>query len=87
MTRKRHLSDRVKNTLEPAGVPPDMAQRFVFQLCQAIHWCHSHDVVHRGELMPSFQFSAFSLLLAAFCFAALRVLQCVCARVNVNCCL
>ena len=20
---------------------------FIYQLCQAIHWCHSHDIIHR----------------------------------------
>ena len=41
-----------KNLLEvleeqPQGLDPSLVRYYIFQLCQAIHWCHSHDVVHR----------------------------------------
>jgi cyclin-dependent kinase-like len=32
---------------KPNGLPPPLVQRYVYQLCQAIHWCHSSGVVHR----------------------------------------
>lgn len=31
----------------PSGVPTARSRSFIFQLLKAIHWCHSHDVVHR----------------------------------------
>ena len=42
-----------KNLLEileeqPQGLDPQLVKLFIFQLCQAIQWCHGHDVVHRG---------------------------------------
>ncbi|TNN24659.1 Cyclin-dependent kinase-like 5 [Liparis tanakae] len=42
-----------KNMLElleelPDGVPADKARSYIFQLLRAIHWCHKHDIVHRG---------------------------------------
>ena len=41
-----------KNLLEvleeqPQGLEPDLVRAYIFQLCQAINWCHSHDVIHR----------------------------------------
>lgn len=41
-----------KNLLEvlenqPNGLDPSLVRHYIFQLCQAIQWCHSHDVVHR----------------------------------------
>jgi cyclin-dependent kinase-like len=41
-----------KNLLElleeqPNGLDPDLVRSYIYQLCQAIHWCHRHDVVHR----------------------------------------
>lgn len=41
-----------KNLLEvleeqPQGLEGGLVRYYVYQLCQAIHWCHSHDVVHR----------------------------------------
>uniref|UniRef100_A0A669DUD4 Cyclin dependent kinase like 5 n=1 Tax=Oreochromis niloticus TaxID=8128 RepID=A0A669DUD4_ORENI len=42
-----------KNMLElleelPNGVPSEKARSYIFQLIKAIHWCHKHDIVHRG---------------------------------------
>ena len=31
----------------PSGLDPDLVRRYVFQLCKAIQWCHSHDIIHR----------------------------------------
>lgn len=41
-----------KNLLEvleeqPAGLDPEMVKLYIFQLVQAIHWCHSNSVIHR----------------------------------------
>jgi cyclin-dependent kinase-like len=41
-----------KNLLEvleeqPQGLDPGLVRHYIFQLCQAIHWCHSNEVVHR----------------------------------------
>ena len=41
-----------KNLLEvleeqPQGLPPDIVKMYIYQLCLAIDWCHSHDVIHR----------------------------------------
>eukprot|EP01041_Mallomonas_annulata_P002606 gene2606-5096_t len=41
-----------KNLLEvledqPEGLETDLVRSYIFQLCQAIQWCHSHDVIHR----------------------------------------
>ncbi len=41
-----------KNLLEileekPTGLDGELVRRLIFQLCQAIEWCHQHDVVHR----------------------------------------
>jgi cyclin-dependent kinase-like len=41
-----------KNLLElleeqPSGLSQDLVKSYIFQLCQAIHWCHSHEVIHR----------------------------------------
>eukprot|EP00960_Hanusia_phi_P053845 762476-Hanusia_phi.AAC.6 len=41
-----------KNLLEileqqPAGLPPELVRKYIYQLCRAINWCHEHNVVHR----------------------------------------
>jgi len=41
-----------KNLLEvleerPSGLEPSLVKILIYQLCQAIHWCHSHDIIHR----------------------------------------
>ncbi|CAM9134882.1 unnamed protein product, partial [Ectocarpus fasciculatus] len=41
-----------KNLLEvleeqPQGLRSENVKMYIFQLCQAIHWCHSHNVIHR----------------------------------------
>ena len=32
---------------EPGGLDPEMVRVYIFQLVQAIHWCHSNSVIHR----------------------------------------
>lgn len=41
-----------KNLLEvleeqPQGLRGENVKMYIYQLCQAIHWCHSHNVIHR----------------------------------------
>ncbi|XP_013399646.1 probable serine/threonine-protein kinase DDB_G0280133 isoform X2 [Lingula anatina] len=31
----------------PNGVPIEKARHYVYQLCKAIHWCHTNDIIHR----------------------------------------
>lgn len=33
----------------PNGVPAEKARSYIYQLIKAIHWCHKHDIVHRGK--------------------------------------
>jgi cyclin-dependent kinase-like len=45
-----------KNMLEvleekPNGLDPRLVQLFIYQLCLAIDYCHSQQVIHRGMLM------------------------------------
>ena len=45
-----------KNMLEileekPAGLSVEQVRKYIYQLVQAIYWCHAHDVVHR-DIMP-----------------------------------
>lgn len=37
----------------PNGVPLEKARSYVYQLCKAIYWCHTHEVIHRGMLFIS----------------------------------
>ena len=37
----------------PNGVPTEKARSYIFQLIRAIHWCHKHDIVHRGKNVSS----------------------------------
>lgn len=32
---------------QPRGLPQDLVKIYIFQLCQAIHWCHTNNVIHR----------------------------------------
>lgn len=32
---------------EPSGMDPEMVRLYIYQLVQAIHWCHSNSVIHR----------------------------------------
>lgn len=32
---------------EPTGMDPEMVRLYIYQLVQAIHWCHSNSVIHR----------------------------------------
>lgn len=34
----------------PNGVPSEKARSYIYQLIRAIHWCHKHDIVHRGKI-------------------------------------
>lgn len=34
----------------PNGVPSEKVRSYIYQLIRAIHWCHKHDIVHRGEI-------------------------------------
>ena len=41
-----------KNMLETLeensnGLSPEIVRKYIYQLCRAIEWCHSHDVIHR----------------------------------------
>ena len=29
------------------GLHPDLVRQYIFQLCQALDWCHGNDVIHR----------------------------------------
>ena len=31
------------------GVAPEKVRHYTYQLCKAIHWCHSNDIIHRGK--------------------------------------
>ncbi len=47
-----------KNLLEvleerPNGLEPELVRRYIYQLCQAIEWCHRNDVIHRGAAVCS----------------------------------
>jgi hypothetical protein len=47
-----------KNMLEileerPNGIDPRLVQLFVYQLCLAIDYCHSQQIIHRGALLHS----------------------------------
>ena len=45
------LSQNMLELLEelPNGVSTDKARSYIYQLIRAIHWCHKHDIVHRGK--------------------------------------
>ena len=36
----------------PNGVPLEKTRSYIYQLCKALHWCHSNDIIHRG-MVPS----------------------------------
>lgn len=33
----------------PNGAPPDKVRSYIYQLIKAINWCHTNEIVHRGE--------------------------------------
>ena len=33
------------------GVAPEKVRSYTYQLCKAIHWCHSNDIIHRGKFI------------------------------------
>lgn len=48
----------------PNGVPTDKARSYIYQLIRAIHWCHKHDIVHRGKnVTPSSLVDAWKIQL------------------------
>jgi len=65
-----------KNLLEvledkPSGLSPSLVQRYIYQLCMAIDWCHSNNVIHR-DIKPEnllIDTSASVLKLCDFGFA------------------
>jgi len=32
----------------PDGVPLEKTRWYIYQLCKALYWCHSNDIIHRG---------------------------------------
>lgn len=44
-----YVEKNLLETLEdqPHGLDPEVVRSYVYQLCLAIHWCHSHNVIHR----------------------------------------
>lgn len=46
----------------PNGVPTDKARSYIYQLIRAIHWCHKHDIVHRGKIAISMLSTPSSLV-------------------------
>lgn len=52
-----------KNLLEileekPTGLDGELVRRLIYQLCQAIEWCHQHDVVHRDIKVSTSSFTS-----------------------------
>jgi len=46
---------RLQNMLEvlaemPSGVPLEKSRWYIYQLCKALYWCHSNDIIHRGRI-------------------------------------
>ena len=37
----------------PNGVPLEKARWYIYQLCKALYWCHSNDIIHRGMISAS----------------------------------
>ena len=35
----------------PNGVPAEKVKTYTYQLCKAIQWCHTQDIIHRGKLL------------------------------------
>jgi cyclin-dependent kinase-like len=31
----------------PRGLSQDICKNLIYQLCKALDWCHSHDIIHR----------------------------------------
>jgi len=31
------------------GVAPEKVRSYTYQLCKAIQWCHTNDIIHRGK--------------------------------------
>jgi cyclin-dependent kinase-like len=67
-----------KNLLEaleeqPQGLDPEMVRSYVYQLCMAIHWCHSHNVIHRDIKPENLLINVRSRLLKLCDFGFARV--------------
>jgi cyclin-dependent kinase-like len=68
-----------KNLLEvleeqPQGLGTDNVRLYIHQLCQAIHWCHSHNVVHRDIKPENLLIDCRTKLLKLCDFGFARVL-------------
>jgi len=35
----------------PNGVALEKARWYIYQLCKALYWCHSNDIIHRGMII------------------------------------
>ncbi|XP_052794894.1 cyclin-dependent kinase-like 5 isoform X15 [Mya arenaria] len=54
----------------PNGVAPEKVRSYTYQLCKAIHWCHSNDIIHRDIKPENLLISSSGLLkLCDFGFA------------------
>ena len=31
------------------GAAPEKVRSYTYQLCKAIQWCHTNDIIHRGK--------------------------------------
>jgi serine/threonine protein kinase len=38
----------------PNGVPAEKVKSYSYQLCKAIQWCHTQDIIHRGKIYSRF---------------------------------
>jgi cyclin-dependent kinase-like len=68
-----------KNLLEvleeqPQGLRGEMVKMYIYQLCQAIHWCHSHNVIHRDIKPENLLISGKTKLLKLCDFGFARLL-------------
>ena len=68
-----------KNLLEvleeqPQGLGTENVRLYIHQLCQAIHWCHSHNVIHRDIKPENLLIDCRTKLLKLCDFGFARVL-------------
>eukprot|EP00603_Paraphysomonas_imperforata_P004496 CAMPEP_0114426414 /NCGR_PEP_ID=MMETSP0103-20121206/7787_1 /TAXON_ID=37642 ORGANISM="Paraphysomonas imperforata, Strain PA2" /NCGR_SAMPLE_ID=MMETSP0103 /ASSEMBLY_ACC=CAM_ASM_000201 /LENGTH=701 /DNA_ID=CAMNT_0001595377 /DNA_START=98 /DNA_END=2203 /DNA_ORIENTATION=+ len=59
---------------QPQGLDPATVRFYIFQLCQAIDWCHSHDVVHRDIKPENLLIDVYSRQLKLCDFGFARIL-------------
>lgn len=60
---------------EPSGLDPEMVRIYIFQLVQAIHWCHSNSVIHRDIKPENLLINVRSKTLKLCDFGFARVLS------------